>query len=57
MYKEEVRLNDARRVDQGVGGAAFGGVGRVFRPAPRLTDESMIDLNCHETGRRDAFEL
>ena len=28
--------------DEGVGGAAFGGAGRVFRPAPRLTDESMI---------------
>ena len=31
--------------DEGVGAAAapFGGVGRVFRPWPRLTDDSMID--------------
>ena len=27
--------------DEGVGGVAFG-VGRAFRPAPRLTDDSMV---------------
>ena len=27
--------------DEGVGGAAFGAVGRVFKPWPRLTDDSM----------------
>ena len=34
--------------DDGVGGAAFGGVGRAFRPAPRLTDDSMVFFQTFE---------
>ena len=37
-----------------VGGAAFG-VGRVFRPAPRLTDDSMSELSFRR--RRDELVL
>ena len=36
------------------GGAAFG-VGRVFRPAPRLTDDSMSELSFRR--RRDELVL
>ena len=101
MYKKEIALNDARRVDQrhrrqaedaelaegraraheplapfvrrldaarphaslftqlGVFGASTDGdgVGRVFRPSPTLTDDSMIDLTVTKPAAATSLTL